>query len=124
MKFREYVLSSGKKCYLGKNAENNDELVSLYVGKSNIILHTSAPGSPFCILEELKPTKKEIKEAAIACASKSQDWRDNKQNVKVSVFSGKNIKKDKGMNTGTWGVNKKSEILIIKKEEIEEFLKC
>jgi len=93
MKFREFILSTGKKIYLGKSAEDNDELVKEFVGKENIILHTVSPGSPFCVIEDLKPTKKEIKEAGTICASKSQDWRDNKKDVKISVFSGKDVKK-------------------------------
>jgi predicted ribosome quality control (RQC) complex YloA/Tae2 family protein len=123
MKLREFVLSSGNKIYLGKNAKNNDELLKEVQGKENIILHTVAPGSPFCVIETLNPPKKEIKESAIICASKSQDWRDNKNEVKVSVFSGKNIKKEKGMKPGTWNVKKKSKMINIKKKEIERFLR-
>lgn len=124
MKFREFISSSGNKIFLGKNAKNNDELIKKFYEKENIILHTVAPGSPFCVIENLNPTKKEIKEAAIACASKSQNWRDNRQDVKVSVFSGKEVKKEKGMKEGTWGVKKKSKMINVKKREIEDFMKC
>lgn len=122
MKFREFETSSGRKVYLGKTAENNDELIEKYKGKANIIMHTSAPGSPFCVIEDLKPTKEDIKDAAIACASKSQDWRDNKRDVKINIFSGKDVHKEKAMKAGTWGVKKKSKVITIKKKEIERFL--
>ena len=122
MNFRKFVTASGKEVYLGKTAENNDELVSKYSGKSNIIMHTSLPGSPFCVINKLRPTKKDIKEAATACAARSQDWRDNKKDVKVNIFSGKDVDKQKGMKAGTWRVKKKSKSITIKKQDIKEFL--
>lgn len=118
MKFREFSLKSGTKILLGKNEENNDELMNLYKGKKNIILHTAAPGSPFCVIESEKPTAKEIYESAVACASKSQDWRDNKTNVLVHQFTGKEASKSKDMKKGTWNV-KKHKTIKVKKEDIE-----
>ena len=122
MKFREFTTSSGKKVLAGKNAEQNDELVKQYLGKSNKLFHTEASGSPFCIIEDLKPTKKDLEETAIFCASKSQDWRDNKKDVIVHVFSGKETYKTKGMKAGMFGVNKYKEMKVSKKK-IEEFVK-
>jgi predicted ribosome quality control (RQC) complex YloA/Tae2 family protein len=118
MTFREFTTSSGKKVLAGKNAEQNDELVKQYLGKSNKIMHTAKPGSPFCVLE-LKPTKKDIQETAVFCALKSQDWRDNKKDVKIHLFSGKETYKSRGMKAGMFGVKKYSEIKV-KKEDIEE----
>ena len=121
-KFREYILKSGNEILLGKNAESNDELMKLYRGKENTLFHTIAPGSPFCVIDNLNPTQKEIQESAIICAAKSQDWRDNKNDVKVNLFKGKDISKRKGMKIGTFEVKNKKDILI-KKYEIEKFLK-
>ncbi|MDO8623626.1 MAG: NFACT RNA binding domain-containing protein [archaeon] len=118
MKFREIILSSGTRIFLGKNAEDNDELVKQFQGKENILLHTEKPGSPFCVIDSLKPGKEEIKEAAIITASKSQDWRDNKKDVKINIFNGKNVHKEKIMKSGTWGIKGKVKRLTIKKEEI------
>lgn len=118
MKFREYILESGVKILLGKNEKNNDELMEVYKDKSNTILHTVAPGSPFCVIESEKPKVKEIKEAAVVCASKSQDWRDNKTDIKVHVFKGKDAKKRKGMKTGTWTV-RNTKTIKVKKQDIE-----
>jgi predicted ribosome quality control (RQC) complex YloA/Tae2 family protein len=123
MKSREFILSTGTTIFLGKNAENNDELVGNFKGKSNIILHTAKPGSPFCIIEKLKPTKEELKEAGIICASKSQDWRDNKQDVILHIFTGKDVNKEKGMKNGTWSLKKKPKVIKVKKQEIEGWIK-
>jgi len=118
MKFREFFTDSGKKVLCGKNAESNEILVKQFIGKSNKIFHTAKPGSPFCIIENLKPNKKDLQETATFCASKSQDWRDNKSDVIVHVFTGKDIYKRKGMKTGMFGV-KKFKVLKVKKEDIE-----
>jgi len=120
MKFREFKTSSGRLVLAGKNAENNEELIK-QVEKDEDIFHTAKPGSPFVNIKG-KSTKKDIKEAAIFCASKSQDWRDNKSNVKIHWFKGKDIYKEKGMKTGTFGV-KKHKTILINKKEIEKFLK-
>ncbi|VVB82505.1 Uncharacterised protein [uncultured archaeon] len=122
MKFREFVTSSGKKVIAGKDAETNEELVKQFIGKENKIFHTAAPGSPFCIIEQIKHGKKDIQETAIFCASKSQNWRNNKGDVEVNIFSGEDVYKTKGMKTGTFGV-KRFKTIIATKKEIERFLK-
>ena len=122
MNFREFQTSTGATLILGKDSRSNDELVGEYKGKANVILHTVEPGSPFCVIGNLNPNKKDIKEAAIVCASKSQDWRDNKSDVKVSVFDGKNVRKNKKMKEGTWGVKKRKRTILVKKKEIEKWL--
>jgi predicted ribosome quality control (RQC) complex YloA/Tae2 family protein len=121
MKPREFTLTSGTKIFLGKNSENNDELVDEYAGKKNTILHTAKPGSPFCIIDKINPTKEEIKLSAIVCASKSHDWRDNKNDVLVHVFTGKDVYKEKIMKSGTWGLKSKPKLIKVKKKEIEEW---
>lgn len=119
MGFREKRLSTGTKIFLGKNSENNDELVSLFKGRDNVILHTVAPGSPFCVIDKLDPAKKEIFEAAAFCALYSQAWRDNKQDILVNVFTGKDVRKRFWMKQGTWNV-RKSKIIKVKKSEINK----
>ncbi|MEM3091162.1 MAG: NFACT RNA binding domain-containing protein [Candidatus Pacearchaeota archaeon] len=118
-KFREIILSSKAKLILGKNQESNDELMKKFEGKDNIILHTVAPGSPFGVIELLKPSKKEIYEAGAYVAKYSQDWRDNKSDVKISIFNGKDISKPIGFKPGAWRV-KKSKVIIISKKDIEK----
>jgi len=120
-KFREFTLESGTKIFLGKDKKSNDELVGKYKGKQNYILHTIASGSPFCVLENLEPQKKEIKEAAVICASKSQDWRDNKKSVKLHLFTGKDVQKKKPMKTGTWSIKNKPKVIKAKKKDIKKW---
>jgi len=123
MKFREFETSSGKLVLAGKSAKNNEELIA-QANDNEIVLHTAKPGSPFVNIksEGKKVSKKDIKEAAVFCAAYSQDWRDNKADVVVHVFKGKDIYKKKGMKLGTFGV-KKFKIVKIKKEDIKKFKK-
>ena len=122
MNFRNFRSSSGKEFLLGKDSETNDELVKNFEGKNNVILHTSKPGSPFCVINDLKPSKKDIKEAGIIVASKSQDYRYNKKDVKVHIFTGKDVYKNKLMKSGTWEIKRKPKQILIKKREIEKWL--
>ena len=122
-KYREFNLSTGTKIFLGKDAESNDELMKEFKGKENTILHTVEPGSPFCVIDKIDASEKEIKESAIICASKSQDWRDNKSNVKIHQFSGKEIKKPFFAKAGTWKVSGKLKVIVASKKDIENFLR-
>ncbi len=121
MKFREIKLENGTKILLGKDAESNDELVRQFKGKENIILHTVAPGSPFCVIDELNPSKQTIHLSGAYCARFSQDWRDHKSDVKIHEFTGKDVKKPFfGKKTGTWKITKKPKVIKIKKEDIKK----
>jgi predicted ribosome quality control (RQC) complex YloA/Tae2 family protein len=119
MKPREFTLDSGIKIFLGKDSKSNDELMKKYSGKENTILHTIKPGSPFCVIDSVCFSKEDLKEAAIICASKSQDWRDNKKSVKLHVFTGKDAKKDKSMKQGTWGIKGKAKTIKAKRRDIK-----
>lgn len=121
VKFREIILLSGARFLLGKNEDSNDELMHDFKGKPNPILHTQAPGSPFCVIEK-QVFEGDVYAAATACARYSQDWRDNKKDVKVNVFTGKDISKEKGMKPGLWNV-KKFKTIIVKKQDILKLLK-
>ena len=137
MKFREFKTSSGKIVLAGKDAKSNEELIK-QAEKNEDVFHSAKPGSPFVNIKSSKTnakdrkattegsrspiTKKDIREAAIFCALKSQDWRDNKKDVEVHWFNGKDVCKIKGMKLGTFGVKKYKKILV-KKKEIEDFIK-
>ena len=123
MKHREIILSTGAKIFLGKDSKGNDELVKNFKGKDNVILHTISPGSPFCVIEKRNPTKDEIQEAGIYCASKSQDWRDNKHEVNVHVFTGHDVKKPFWMKEGSWKLKNKPKTITIRKKDILKVLK-
>jgi predicted ribosome quality control (RQC) complex YloA/Tae2 family protein len=120
--FREFITSSGKHVLAGKDAQSNERLVE-QAGTEETVLHTKAPGSPFAnikLKEKEKTSKKDIRESAVFCARYSQDWRDNKRDVIVHYFKGKDIYKEKEMKLGTFGVKNTKEIKV-KKEEIEKF---
>lgn len=119
VKFRECILSSGKKILGGKNSANNDELVFSALPKDTL-LHTAEPGSPFVNLGE-KPNKQELKEGAIFCARYSQDWRDNKRDIIVNKFQRSDMNKSPKMKEGTWSV-KKNETIKVKKADILKFI--
>jgi len=127
VKFRELTTSSGNLVLAGKSAENNEKLIE-QVGSEEIVLHTKAPGSPFVNIKartngpRTPITKKDIKEAAVFCARYSQDWRNNKNDVIVHYFLGKDVYKNKAMKLGTFGVRKAKEIKV-KKEDIKKFNK-
>ncbi len=116
--FRKFTTSSGKLVLGGKSAENNEKLIE-QAEIDEIVLHTKAPGSPFVNIKG-KATKKDVKEAAVFCARYSQDWRDNKEDVIVHYFKGRDTCKEKSMKLGTFGVKKCKEITV-KKEDIERF---
>jgi len=122
MKFREFLTSSKKLVLAGRSAEQNEELLKTCLDKENIVLHTEAPGSPFCIIKEKEAevSKQEIKEAAVFCAKYSQAWKKprTKKDVSVHYFLGKDVFKTKGMKLGTFGV-KKFKKIIVKKEDID-----
>ena len=119
--FRNFKTSSGKLILAGKNAKNNEELIA-QVQSDEFVFHTEKPGSPFVNIKGENPSQEDIKESAIFCALKSQDWRDNKSDVIVNQFKGKDISKRREMKVGTFEVKNKKDILI-KKYEIEKFLK-
>lgn len=123
IKFRKFETSSGKVIFGGKSAESNEELIK-QAGKDEVVLHTKAPGSPFCNIKskERNITKEDIYEAAVFCARYSRDWRDNKKNVEVHIFLGKDIYKSKDMKLGTFGVKKYKKITA-KKEDIKKLEK-
>jgi predicted ribosome quality control (RQC) complex YloA/Tae2 family protein len=118
MKPRELILSTGTKIFLGRNSKGNDELVSSFRGKENVILHTIAPGSPFCVIERINPEDDEIYEAGIFTALKSQDWRDHKRDVPVHVFTGHDVVKYFWMKEGSWKLKNKPRELIIKRKDL------
>jgi predicted ribosome quality control (RQC) complex YloA/Tae2 family protein len=122
MGFREITLTSGAIVSSGKDAKSNDELMEKFKGKPNVIMHTVSPGSPFCVINNLKPSRKDISASGAICATYSQDWRDNKGDVKVNVFTGKDISKRKSMKVGTWKVNK-CKVIKIKKRKIKKWKK-
>jgi len=121
MKFREFYTSSKKLVLCGKNAEQNEELIKNHTSLEETVLHTKAPGSPFCVIKSSKPTIKDIKETAVICAAYSKDWKKNQKDVAVHIFKASDISKQKGMKVGTFGVRNAKEV-VVKKQAITKFL--
>lgn len=117
--YRKYILSTGKEIAAGRDATTNDSLVD-ESSPNDILLHTFAPGSPFVNVKE-NPTKPELKEAAIFCASKSQEWRDTKRDIVVNWFYKKNTTKGPKDKSGLWRTKHEGKI-IAKKSEIMKLL--
>jgi hypothetical protein len=103
-KYRWFVTSSNKIVIGGKSSEQNEEVMEK-ANPEDTVLHTSSPGSPFCIIEN--PTKKDIQETAIFCGCFSQDWKRKKKKADIDVFKRKQAYKTKGMKKGTFGVKGK-----------------
>mgnify|MGYP001606808173 CR=1 FL=1 len=103
--YRWFFTSSGNIAVGGKSAEQNEELVKKFIKKKNMIMHTVAPGSPFCILLG-DPSENDIEETAIFCASFSHQWKQGKKQSEVHIFSGQDVFKDRTMKSGTFAVKK------------------
>ncbi len=100
-KFRWFYTSSGKLVIGGKSAEQNEEIM-MHVKKEDVIMHTAAPGSPFCIVNN--PDKTDIQEVAEFTAGFSQDWKRGKKKSEVHIFRAEQVVKKKSMKTGTFGI--------------------
>lgn len=118
--FREYITKSGNLVFAGKDAKNNEELIA-QAKLDEEVFHTAEIGSPFVNIKLIKPTKSDIKEAAIFCAAYSKDWKKNHGDVIIHQFKRKDVYKNKDMKLGTFGV-KKYKVIKIKKKEIIKFL--
>ncbi len=120
MKFREHTTKRGTLILSGRDAKNNEELIK-QVAPNEEVFHTAATGSPFVNIKD-KPKFGDIKTASIICARYSQDWRDNKSDIQVHRFQGKDIYKTRGMKIGTFGI-KKFKVIKVKKKWVQGFIK-
>jgi hypothetical protein len=100
-KYRWFFTSSGKLVIGGKSAEQNEDIMS-EVEDDDVVMHTSSPGSPFCVIKN--PNKKDLDECAVFTACFSQDWKKGKKKTEVHIFKGEQVTKNKGMSMGTFGV--------------------
>mgnify|MGYP001572607320 CR=1 FL=1 len=119
-KYRWFITSEGKLVIGGKSAEQNEKIMAS-VRKDSVVMHTSAPGSPFCIISN--PTKEEIEEVAIFTACFGQEWKRGKKKTSVDIFRGNQVSKKKDMKTGTFGVSGKIEHKEVKLELALDFQK-
>ena len=100
-RYRWFFTSSGKLVIGGKNSGQNEDIMK-NVKEDDIVMHTSTPGSPFCIIK--KPNKKDLEETAIFTACFSHEWRKKKGKTEIHIFKGEQIIKKKNMKQGTFGI--------------------
>jgi len=81
-KFRWTKSASGNLCVLGKDSGTNEILIKKHAEPKDIILHTEAPGSPFCIIknaldekENLLLPKDEVESIAQFVLCFSSQWK-------------------------------------------------
>ena len=112
-KYKWFYTKSEKLIVGGKNAESNDNLLNELkkTGKNYVVMHTKAPGSPFCIIfSDIKDvTPKDIEECAIFTGCFSRAWKEMCMTAVIDVFKLSQLSKDKLMKTGTWQVKGKTE---------------
>src|SRR3989338_10237343 len=107
--YRWFFTSEGKLVVGGKSDEQN-EIVLKYFKKPNyIVMHTTAPGSPFMIIQSDDPSEEDIKECAVFCACFSKEWKNGKKVIDIDIFYGRDMYKNKNMETGTFGVKNKQQ---------------
>ncbi|MBS3074632.1 DUF814 domain-containing protein [Candidatus Pacearchaeota archaeon] len=108
LKYRWFFTSSGKLVIGGKNAEQNELLVKEITksGIDYIVMHTTNPGSPFTFLvdEGENVTEEDLMEQAVFTGCFSQEWKKQKKTTSIDIFHSKQITKNKGMKSGTFGV--------------------
>lgn len=107
-KYRWFYTSSGKLVVGGKNAEQNDDILTRMkkISKDYWVMHTSFPGSPFSIIicDPKKVSRSDLKETAIFTGCFSREWRAKKQKAKIDIFKLSQVHKNSKMKEGTWGV--------------------
>lgn len=102
--FRWFFTSSNLIVICGKNAQQNEELLTKHLSKKDIALHTKEPGSPFCVIKvkRKKLSAQDIDEVAQFCACFSQQWKAKAKHAEVHAFRSDQIMKEKGQKTGTF----------------------
>lgn len=102
--YRWFFTSNGVLVVGGKSDSQNEIAIKNFLKPEYTVMHTSAPGSPFMIIQSDKPNKKDLDETAIFCVCFSQQWKEGKRNIDVDIFKGEQIYKNKSMKTGSFGV--------------------
>lgn len=114
--YRWFFTSEGKLVVGGKSDEQNEEVIKNFVKPDYVIMHTSLPGSPFMIIQDNNPSKKDLKETAIFTAAFSKQWKNGNKNIQIDIFKGSQIYKTKEMKIGTFGVKGNKETIKVKPE--------
>jgi hypothetical protein len=116
--FKWFFTSSNILVIGGKSDEQNEFVLKTFLKPNYTVMHTSAPGSPFMIIQSDKPSKKDLEETAIFTGCFSQQWKKGNQKIDIDVFRGDQIYKIKDMKIGTFGVRGEKKTMKIKPELI------
>jgi predicted ribosome quality control (RQC) complex YloA/Tae2 family protein len=116
--FRWFFTSKDVLVVGGKSDEQNEIVLREFSKPEYSIVHTSAPGSPFMIIQSENPSKSDIEEGAIFCACFSKQWKLGKKLIDIDIFKGNQIYKLKGMKKGTFGVKGEKKQIKVKPELI------
>ena len=95
--YRWFFTSNNVLVVGGKSDEQNEFVLKNFLRPDYIVMHTSLPGSPFMIIQSEKPTKKDLDETAIFCASFSKQWKNGNKKIDIDIFKGGQIYKIKSM---------------------------
>jgi hypothetical protein len=117
--YRWFYTSDGKLVVGGKSDEQNELVLKHFLKPSYTVMHTSKPGSGFMIIQDNEPSQKDLDECAVFCGCFSKQWKNLKNassKIDIDVFNGKDVYKEKGMKTGTFGVKNKEKTVKIKPE--------
>lgn len=114
--FRWFFTSNNTLVVGGKSDEQNEIVLKEFLKPNYIVMHTSAPGSPFMVIQSDTPSKKDIEEAAVFCACFSQQWKLKKKKIQIDIFKGEQIYKIPSMKKGTFGVKSRKKTIKVKAE--------
>ena len=108
-KYKWFYTLSGKLVVGGKSAELNDALLREIKksGKDYYVMHTTHPGSPFCvIISSVKDVGlRDLEECAVFTGCFSRAWKDQKRKTDIQIFKSSQLTKSTKMKSGTWCVN-------------------
>jgi len=114
--YRWFFTSNNVLVVGGKSDEQNELVLKNFLRPEYTVMHTSAPGSSFMIIQSEKPTKKDLDETAIFTACFSKQWKSTPPSIEVDIFKGSQIYKSKSMKIGTFGVKGDKKTLKVKPE--------
>ncbi len=119
-KYKWFFTKSGKLVVGGKSADSNDSLLNELkkMRKELVVMHTKAPGSPFCTIIAPVNTvsNQDLDECAVFTGCFSRAWKEGKSTAKVHSFKLSQLSKESTMKEGSWNVKGRVRDFIVKLE--------
>jgi predicted ribosome quality control (RQC) complex YloA/Tae2 family protein len=100
--YRWFFTSNNVLVIGGKSDEQNEIALKKFLRPEYTVMHTSAPGSSFMIIQSEKPAKKDLDETAIFTACFSKQWKSTSSDIEIDIFQGSQIYKTKSPQTGAF----------------------